>query len=404
MDAPISKDLVSSTTLAWKLQVDQTTFANPGIADTLSVANVSLQPNDITLDNPEYTGSVHRPGPHLIGTTWNLTYEVLLRGPGGANPPAAGDFILGRILRTLGMTESVVAAAIPAALENLGVGSTETEAVLGASATATEDLYKGLAIALPGAGVVSAASLSMIAAYAVDKTATLAEEFDAPVSGKWQIPKQITYLLAPTDEPPVASAKVWLGEFRYDLVGLAPSSATISFPTASIAGGGGSDLPKLSLTFSGDLYDYDEEDCPDIDVSLAVPPFKDGKLMVADKPIGGSSISLDLSPRVGYRPNPNRKNGSEGATLVETRRSMTLNLNKTALSYLDIMALRDAQSYHNVQALYGYGSGNYVGFLAAGVRFATPQPQAGGDFYTDQIAAYIDSPDKSFCLAFPYWG
>ncbi|WP_374648685.1 hypothetical protein [Rhizorhabdus sp.] len=402
MDAPIVQDLVSSTTLAFKLQDDQDTYAAPTTADTLSVANVQLRPNDITLENPEYRGSIHRPGPFLIGTTWDLTYEVFLRGPGGAAPPLADAFILGRILRTLGFTENVVSAAIPAALEDLGVGSTTTAAKLGASATGTADLYKGLALSLPGAGPVTARSLSMIAAYSAAKLATIAEELDAPPAGKYQIPTQLAYLLSPSDTPPVASASTWLGGMRYNLQGLAPSSATLTFPTASRDGG--SDLPKLAVTFSGDMHSYDEEACPAIDVSLPVPPFKGGKMMIANKPMGGSSLSLDLSPRVAYRPNPNKTTGSEGATLVETRRSLAMTLNKTALSYLDLLALSAAQGEHNIQALYGYGSGNFVGFGAFGARFSTPEPQAGGDFYTDQLTAYIDDPDRTVALTFPFWG
>lgn len=402
MDAPIVADFVSSTTLAFKLQVDQTTYAAPDTDDLIAVGNLSLRPNDITLENPEYRGSIHRPGPFIIGQTYDLTFDVFLRGPAGANPPAADAFILGRMLKTLGFTENVVSAAIPVALEDLGVGSTEIAAMLGASATGTADLYKGLALALPGAGAVSAASLSMIAAYSAGKLATLAEMRDDPPTGKYQIPKQLAYLLSAEDTPPVASSVVWLGSKRFELSGLAPSAATITFPTASRDGG--SDLPKISLTYSGDLHDYEDEACPSIDVSVPVPPFKGGKLNIAGKPMGGSSLAVEFSPRVGYRPNPNRATGSEGGTLVETRRSLTMNLNQTAKAYMDIRALAAAQSEHDIQALYGYGSGNYVGFLAAGARFGTPEDQSGSDFYTQQITGYIDDPSKTVALTFPYWG
>ncbi len=401
MDAPLAKDQVPFTGLAFKLQSDATTYAAPDTTDMIGIANLSIKPNDITQQDPRYNGTIHRPGDLLVGTTYDLTFDVPLCGPGGSTPPSAGAFILGRMLRTLGFTENVVSAAIPVAAETLGVGSTVTEAILGTSAAGTADLYKGLAVALPGSGSVTAATLSMIAAYDAAKKATLAELFDSAPTGKYQIPKQLAYTLSGSDAPPIASTVTWQGNLRMEFQGLAPSAATLTLPTAARDGGG--DLPRLSLTYSGDLHGYSQENCPALSLATTVPPFKGGKMMVAGKRMGGSSISLDLSPRVGFRPNPNRASGSESAELVETRRSMGLNLNRTTLAYLDILALRGAQSKHPIQALYGYGSGNYIGFMAADARFASPEPQVGGDFYTDQVTAYLDDPSKAVSIVFPYF-
>ena len=396
-------DLTANSSLAIKAQSAPATYAAPTSADAIPVANLSWRPTPIQSDNPEYRGSIHRPGPIVLGASYDVTFDILLRGPGGASPPAADAFIPGRVLRALGFTENVVSAAIPAAAEALTAGGTTTTANLGVSAVATDDLYTGLAIQLASLGTIGQpASLAMIRDYiGTGKVAHIAQTAGGAYSGNYQIPKQLAYTLAATGTPPVLSFSLWQGNRRYNFLDMAPSSARLSFPTASR--GGGSDYPRLSCTFSGDAQSDLDEAAPVVTSSVAIPPFKGGKQHVSGLAMGGSSISLDLGTRVGFPPNPNKTSGSDPAQLTETRRTLTLDLNQVSKSFLDLQALAAAQAEHAIQLLYGLASGNYVGFVATHARLNYPEAQAGGDFFTTRGDAYVDGAEKTIGLTFPYY-
>jgi hypothetical protein len=334
----------------------------------------------------------------VLGATYDVTFEILLRGPGGSAPPAADAFIAGRVLRAIGFTENVVSAAIPVAAEALGAGSTTTTAVLGATAAATADLYKGLALRL-ASDPAAPLDLTMIRAYSSAKTATLPETRSGAPTGNYQIPRQIAYTLSATGTPPVLSFALWQGSSRYNFVDMAPSSARIIFPTSSRDS---NDYARLQVTFSGNLHSDLAEAAPTVTSTLAIPPFKGGKLYVAGLPVGGSSVTVDLGLRVGFPPNPNMASGNDPAQLVETRRTLTLELNKLAKSYLDILALATGQGNYSVEIVYGLAAGNYIGFIATDGRFNFPATQAGGDFFTTSGNFYVDGADKTLSLTFPY--
>lgn len=393
-------DLTANSALAIKAQGAPGTYASPTSADAIPVANLSWRPTPNQAENPEYTGSIHRRGPIILGASYDVSFDILLRGPGGAAPPAADAFIPGRVLRALGFTENVVSAAIPAAAEALAAGTTTT-ATLGAGSTGTLDLYKGLAIMLASLGTLGqAASLAMIRGYTAGKVATIAQTHSGSYAGNYQIPKQLAYTLASTGTPPVLSTAIWDGSRRYNMVDMAPSSARLILP---VSARGGSEYPRLSVTLSGDLYSDLAEAAPVVSSSLAVPPFKGGKQHVAGLAMGGSSISLDLGVRVGFPPNPNTTSGNDPAQLTETRRTLDLDLNQVSKAYLDLLALAQAQGEHGIQALFGLASGNYVGFVATDARFNFPETNRGGEFFTTRGQAYVDGAEKTVGITFPYY-
>jgi hypothetical protein len=389
-------DITSMAALAIKCQSAPGTYASPTSADATPVANLSWTPQAITSESPEYTGTIHKAGQIVLGATYDVSFDILLRGPGGAAPPAADAFILGRVLRSLGFTENLVSTAIPAAAEALGAGSTTTTATLGATAAATADLYNGLALHLAVDGAMPT-SLSMIRDYSAAKVATLAETRAGAPTGNYQIPKQAAYTYAASGTPPVLSLALWQGNRRYNFQDMAPSSARLTFPTSSRDGG--NDYPRLSVTYSGDVNSYTDEAAPVVAPALALPPFKGGKLYVA----GLSMVSVDLGLRVGFPPNPNKAGGNDPAQLVETRRSLNLVLNQTSKAYLDLIALAAAQTYQPVEILYGLATGNYVGFIATDARFNFPATQENGDFFQTAGDIYLDSADRSLSITFPFY-
>lgn len=371
-------------------------------ADRLAVANMDFRPNPITAQNPEYTGSIDKKGQIILGATWDISFDILIRGPGGTAPPAPDAFLIGRVLRSLGFTESVVATAIPAAAEALGTGSTTSVAALGLSAAATDDIYTGQAIQLATLGTIGqAASLAMIRDYVgTGKLASIAQTAGAAYAGNYQIPRQLAYTNAATGTPPLLSITGWKGARRFDFVDMVPSRASITFPTSAV---GSSDYSKISVGFTGTLNANSDEAAPVVTTSLAIPPFRGGKLHIDGVAMGGSSISIDLGVRAGFPPNPNKASGSDPAQLTERSRTVSLTLTQVAKAVKDFIAAAETQDNHYLQGLYGLASGNYCGFMVNGMRFNFPTGTDISEFLGETIEGYVDDADKTISIVFPYY-
>jgi hypothetical protein len=371
--------------------------------DLLTVAD--LRPNiaGLTSDVNEFTGSIHKPGAKVGGATFEVSGRCLLRGPGGSSPPTADAYVAGRILRAAGFAETILDASVPSGgAEALGgSGNTTSIAALGTGATATDDLYTGLAIELASLGTIGqAASLAMIKDYVgTGKLASIAQTAGAAYTGNYLIPPQLAYILS-SDEPPSLSASCWIGSKRYDGVGLSISSFRINLPTFSRDN---TEYPSLEFTLTGDLYQDADDTCPTPDTSIAVPPFKNGKLWIGNTALGGTSVNIDFGAQVAYAPNPNKVTGNEAAVLVETTRRAEFNLNHVSKATFDFIGKANAQEYHSIMAMYGLASGNYIGALVPNARFNFPSPDNGGPLVNMTGEMLIDDSDYGIALTFPYY-
>jgi hypothetical protein len=376
------------------------TFVAPTTNDLYPATSVRLNIEGITTENPEMTGTIHKPGAIVIGKRVSLTLGIVMRPPGGSSPPSADGFIPGRLLRAAGFTENVVSAAIPSgAAETIGAGSTTSQAVLGSTAAATANLYKGLALHLSDNGASYNRQLTAIRAYTASKEAKLFEVLGAVPADKYQIPKQLAYQLSGTTTPPSLSMKVWYDGFRYDLVDMAIASLRFTFPTSTRES---TEYPVMEFTLEGDIYATADESTPVIPALGGIPTFRDGDFWLADKALGGSSFTCDMGITVGYPPNPNRASGNDPAQMVETRRSINVTLNHQLKAALDLLALADAQTQHGLWAQYGYTAGNMVVFNVPDARFGYANPDNGGQFVTQTADLFIDQADRAINLIFPY--
>lgn len=396
-------DRSANTVLGLRLEVTPGTFLAPSSStDLLTVADLKPSIAGITSEITEFTGSIHKPGARVGGATFEVSGKCYLRGPGGSAPPAADTYLAGRLLRLAGFSEQIIAAAIPVAAEALGgAGNTTTVAALGISAAATDDLYTGLAIELASLGTLATpASLAMIKKYVgTGKLATIAQTAGAAYAGNYQIPQQLAYVLS-NAAPPTASASCWIGSKRYDGVGLALSSFKINAPTFSRDS---TDYPSLEFTLTGDIQGDADDTCPTPNTSIAVAPFKNGKLWVANKALGGSSFDIDFGATVAYAPNPNKVTGNETAVLVETTRKANLNLNHVSKATFDFLGLADAQAYHSIMAMWGLAPGNYVGIVVPEARFNYFSPDNGGPLVRMSGEMLIDAAQRSIAITFPYY-
>ena len=388
------------TSVAVAVQSSVDTWASPSSStDVFPCANVKLSKESILAENPEYLGTVDKPGDFVLGQKVSLTLSIPLRAPGGASPPSAGAFIPGRFLKAAGWTENIISTAIPAAPEALGSGSTTTAAKLGTSAAGTASLYKALALTLSDNGTGYNRQMTVIRDYSAAKLATIAETLGGAPAANYQIPKQLAYQSGASGTPPVLSLSVWYDAVRYDLINMTVSGLKFNFPVSTR---NSTEYPMMELTLDGDMYAFADQAAPLVGALGGIPTFKDGDFWIANKALGGSSFSVDMGIQVGYAPNPNKASGNDAAQITMTKRTASITLNHNLKATIDFEALALAQSQNALWAQYGYTAGNMVSFIIPNGRFAYANVDNGGEFISQTLDLLIDDSDKAINLIFPY--
>jgi hypothetical protein len=393
-------DLSINSSLGVKIESVTGTFNAPNsTTDLLQVADLKPVINGITQQINEYTGSIHAPGPVVLSKTFEVSFKLYVRGPGGTAPPTADAWIPGRIFRAAGFSEVIQSASIPPTVpEAIGSG-TVNSVTLGTTAAATADLYRGLMVFLSALGAGSAGA-AMIQAYSAAKVALLPETEATAITGTYQLPKQLAYQLSSSSVVPTISLSCWFGSRRFDGVGMAVSAFKMVFPTASRTL---TELPHLEVTLSGDLYADADDSAPIVTPGLAIPPFRNGDLWAANVQLGGSNLTIDFKAQVAYPPNPNKPSGNDPAQMARTERTVSLTLNQVLKATADFNAIADAQSFQSVFAHYGTLSGNMFGIIVPQCRFNYRTPQAQGDFIETTGDAFIDGADRAINFVIPFF-
>lgn len=387
-----------NTAVAVKAQSARNSFTDPA-ANLMPCSNLTLNISSVTVPNPEYTGIVDQNGDEVVGKQATLTYDINLRAPGGADLPSAGAYLPGILMVNAKMTEVLTSTAIPAAPEALTAGSA-TGFTGGVGLTATADLYKAMLVRLLGVST-GLPGISAIRTNDVSKVVELCETFAAPLTGNYQIPKQIAYVNSTSSIDPLPlSHKVWLGGKRYDLVDCQVTSLAVSVQTTTTRQGS---IPVLRVTCSAVVYATADEATPSIPALGPTPKFRDGKQFLAKKAVGGSGFELNFGIQTDAAPNPNFPSGDEGDEITSKQITLTPNL----LSYLkadfDTLAMADAQAYHSFFALWGSGSGQTVAVVVPDARFSHAGDDLSGTHVTQSPQLFVDVMAKNAAIVFPYW-
>ncbi|MBB4859632.1 hypothetical protein HNO88_002961 [Novosphingobium chloroacetimidivorans] len=392
----------NKTTMAVKMQAQSGVFEAPSpVTDIYPISNLQFSIQGVTVANPEYTGSVHKNGPDLAGKTISGSFNINMRPPGGADVPLADAYIPGRILKAAKFTESRVSAAIPAAPEAVGAATTTT-VTLGAGAVGAASLYKGMALLLPSIAAQPYDQITAIRYYTAAKSAGLMELLAAPPVGNYQIPKQLSYQRSISEsDAPFLSVKLWLDGLRYDLVDFRISGFRWVMPVSTRDG---ATTPTFEVSYTATIDDYDDEATPSVPALGATPLFKDGKLFVANKAVGGSNLSIDFGLRTAYPPDPNYADGSAGGELVETTTTVSMDRQAYLKAQFDTLAMAEGQAQYAAYAQWGYQSGKLVQVVVPDFRFGYQSPSLGQDYITETGDMYVDVFDRNVCVNFPYWG
>lgn len=399
--------LSTKTSLAIAVQADALTRATVSTpADLLPNANLRTGNEIFTVDNPEYTGSIHVVGAAQLGRAASMNFDVMMRGPGGSAPPNAGVYVPGRILRAAGFDEIVFAGKASAALGAGGVNTgATTTVVLDASASSTDDFYNGFTIQFAGLNSGSGVkSTSIIIDYnGTTKIATLGEKLASVPTGNFTIPPQLVYRVNATAPQLFLTCDKWHDQKRYYQQNGIPSQLQFTFPTANR---GDVSLPVMSVGIAADIDESNaeaDEAAPLTPAAGTIPPVRDGKLALNGVYVGGSSVSYDHGIQVGFPPNPNKPSGNDAGVITRTQRSVQMTLNEVLLSVQNINAIANAGTYVPLMLQYGTVAGRTVGFVVPRGRLSFSNADPSGDFVTKEVTLVIDDADKCCAISFPYF-
>lgn len=372
-------------------------FVAPSTPDYHVAASIGLDFSGVTVENPEFNGTIHSPGPEIIGEKVKLTIRHLMRGPGGAAPPAAGTWVPGRLIASCGFTEVVNAAAIPAAPEAISAGTTSS-ATLGAGFAATAQLYKGVPAQLSALGALPG-GMTMIKDYTAGKVATFAETAAAALTGTIQIPKYLAYLFSDTTPTGKFMSRVHFDKVNYDLFNMVPEQIVFSFNTAGL------DNPELSffeVRYDAEVADWGDTAAPAVTPGSALPLYRCGKQYVANKALGGTGFSITIDLTAERPPNPNTCNG-DPPEITRSLRSASINLNHNLKATVDFrneaLVLKTPRSLFGQ---FGTGAGSMVQAVVPNGVFNVPTLGANGGFDAQQLEMYINEALRGICIAYPY--
>ena len=398
--------LSTRTSLAIAVQADSTTAATitpPG--DLIPVANLSNAGETFQTANPEFTGTIHAVGDAVFGRSPGINFDMMLRGPGGSAPPAAGTYGLGRYLRACGFDEIVFAGKASAAIAAGGVNTGATTTfVMDVTAVATDGFYVGMTVQFAtlngGSGVRSTSTI--IAYNGTTRTATLGEKLAAVPTGNFTIPPQLVYRLNGAANPLWLTFVRWHDRKRYNAQNGIPSQLSMTFPTANRGDIG---LPIMSCGLTGDDQAVPEvdENAPLTPSAGPIPPVRDARLALNGVNVPGASISYDHGIQVAFPPDPNQTNGNAAGQIVRTQRSVSMNLNELTLAMQDRTALARTQTPVPLMLRYGNVPGRTVAFTVPSMRLSFSNPDPGGDFVTSEVTGLIDDSTGAVAISFPFY-
>lgn len=337
--------------------------------DAVLVENPNIRFNPQNTETREVTGSLDNRGPIVGGMQVQVTFDVYLKGSGAAGTAPE----VGEVLRACGWAETVTSTAVPAAAEACAAGGSTTTAVLGASAAATADLYRGMPIDFTG--VVEGSSF--ITDYTVGKLATLTDTMSGAIvaTTNYQIPVNVLYKPASTSIP---SGTIYL---YMDGVLYIVAGARGTWSLSAAAAGPG----KFSFTFSGMFVSKTDASVPACTYDSTRPPiFKGGKMLINRVAAAMQTFALDNGNQVVYPGNPNASEGFDPAIITERGMSGSIDPQATLVATRDIMTAMRAGTQQIIHARWGSTAGNRVGITIPTALYTANDPGDRQGIMTEQ--------------------
>lgn len=376
-------------------------FNAPGIADLMPVSTPDSGYDPITADDDTMTGTMWAAPRQFLGQRGRAGATARLRGPGGAAPPAAGAWVLGRILQAAGFTETRNAAPITAAAAAGNVNVDQI--ILAAGASAVDDFYKGwpIAHATLGAGM---RAYSMVRSYiGATKVLELSENAAAAIAaGNYTFPAGLFYTLSTGAVIPSLSCSVWRHRKRYDYRDCAISSFALNVPVSNDAQ---TDSPSVEFGLVGvPILPAVDDVAPALPSALMTPPppAKAGKFGLAKTLLGHQTLRIELGLDTGAPPNQNFDAGQEAYEIMSGTRTVTLDINQQLAAGLALDALVTNQTPTPLESIWGLAVGNRFGVGVPNLLLNPFSPSGRNGFVGMNGDAALNDIDRSINLALIY--
>lgn len=368
-------------------------------SDLVAVSAPTNSHEAVTADDPTATGTVWDSNRIVLGETATVGATVPLRGPGGAQPPALGAWVPGRVLQAGGFAEIRKAASSTAAL---AVGSTTTALKLDATESGTDDFLLGAPIQHAGVGTGFRATTLVTDYVGATKMASIGETLGAAPAAatNYTIPAHLLYQLGTlTGAPVLLSYSVWRDKKRYDYRDWQPNSIAFTFPVANEAN---TSFPDMTFSGKAILVQVADDTTPTIPVallSIPVPPVRDGKFYIDRVKLAHQQAAMTLNYTTAGASNQNQAAGQDGYDILSGNRQITLDLNQMAVSDFDLHARVAAQAVMPLMSTWGMGAGNRFGFMIPGMALDPMSPGDRNGYVSITGNAVATELDKSMTLA-----
>ncbi|WP_310530738.1 hypothetical protein [Novosphingobium sp.] len=392
--------------MAVKVQADANTPATISTStDMLLCYDIQPGGDPWTLANPEATGTRFKRGELAIGRSRSVTFNVILRGPGGASPPAADAFVFGRILRAVGYKEEV--QATPLLATGAITAGTTTSGILPVGASATDDFYNGLPAILSDQGV-GVKGITAIRDYVGStRTAHFMETFGVAPAANVTIPAFLGYRFWSAAPDLYLSVDYWMDQKRYKLTG-----GTVSQFQRNVGVSNNSQtaFTYATITITGDVHPSTpeiDEVSPVVAEGGAIPTFRDADWWLDKLSVCGSSAVSDYQIQTARAPCPSKASGGEAPIITEQSRQWSLSLNEVLLSAKDFNALAQANNEigttTSMWAQYGTSTGKVISMGVCDGRLGYSEPTINGEFVGRNPTLFVDAIEKSEFIVYPYF-
>lgn len=353
--------------------------------DGFRVENVTIGFSPNVIETNEATGSLDSEEPIVGGMTVQIGFDVYLKGSGAANTPPE----YAEVVKACAFAETITGAT-PGVPEAAAAGGSTTSVVLGASASSTDQIYRGMPLDLTGA----VAGSTFITDYdGATKTATVTDTLSgAPgITTNWQIPGNVLYGPASIGIPS-HTTYIYMDGIRYRFVGVRGS-----LRQAWAAGG----PARMTFALQGLFLGKD-------DVAVPAPAFdntkrpiwRGGKMLINRVASGLQDLSLDAGVGLTNPPNPNGAEGFDPAEAVRRRMTGSMDPNETLVATRDIISDFRNGDTRILHALMGSQVGNRVGLTIPTAKYLNQTPGDRDGVATVQVPFAASGQDAGafFCF------
>lgn len=357
-------------------------------SDAIKVIGLTPPTNNANVIEGNNTGgSLDNDGTVVGGMTAASQFGIKLKGTGVAG--TAPEW--GKLLKACGFQETVTATAIPASPEACASGGSTTTAVLGASASSSDDAYNGMPITFSGAVTGTAIIVDYDGAT---KTATLDTTMGGSIGGttNYQIQKNVRYRPASASLPSMTQY-FYIDGLLYKMLGARGN--------VEIVAGSGS-FWQANFNFSGFFADTGTDvsvPTPTFDVGVVEPIWRAGKMLIQRLPAGVSSLSINSGNQIINPDDPNRYEGYDSAQITERRIRGSIDPYKTLVATRNIFDDFRTGAERIISAGCGSAVGNRLALVVPRARFVSAGPSDQNGLVKDSVEFEPQGNDSGVYLS-----